>query len=126
MKFWRKWLRDNGKHYLSEIVKEQVTRHTSRVIMNPHDPLILYTDASTKAIGGVLMQIQAGEKPCVFVSYRLLDQATRYGVMELELFAFVFCVKNLSPYLLGKLFTVRTDHKNLVYLSNSTVPKLVI
>ena len=25
----------------------------------------------------------------------------------------------------GKLFTVRTDHKNLVYLSNSTVPKLV-
>ena len=45
--------------------------------------------------------------------------------MELELFAFVFCVKNLAPYLLGKLFTVRTDHKNLVYLSNSTVPKLV-
>jgi len=47
------------------------------------------------------------------------------GVMEQELFAFVFCVKSLSPYLLGKLFTVRTDHKNLVYISNSTVPKLV-
>ena len=34
----------------------------------------------------------------------------------------MFCVKNLSPYLLGKLFTVRADHKNL---ANSTVPKLV-
>ena len=43
----------------------------------------------------------------------------------MELFAFVFCVKNRSPYLLGKQFPVRTDHKNLVYLVNSTVPKLV-
>jgi len=42
--------------------------------------------------------------------------------MEQELFSFVFCVKS---NLLGKLFTVRTDHKNLVYLSHSTVPKLV-
>jgi hypothetical protein len=49
-----------------EIVKEKVAHHTSRVIMNDHDPLILYTDASTKAIGGVLMQIQGGrEKPCI-------------------------------------------------------------
>ena len=74
-----------------------------------------------------MMQVQGGrEKPCVFVSYRLSDQATRcVGVMELELLTFVFCVKNLSPYLLGKLFTVRTDQKNLVYLANSTFPKLV-
>jgi hypothetical protein len=96
--------------------------------MNAYDPLILYTDASTRAIGSVLMQVQGErEKPCIFVSHRLSDQATRWGVMELELelFAFVFYMKNLSPYLLGKLFTVRTDHKNLVYLANSTVPKLV-
>jgi len=45
--------------------------------------------------------------------------------MELELFAFVFYVKKLSPYLFGKLFTVRIDHKNLVYLAKSTVQKLV-
>jgi len=45
---------------------------------------------------------------------------------EQELFGFVLCVKSLSPYLLGKHFTGRTDHKNFVYLSNSTVPKLVI
>ena len=45
--------------------------------------------------------------------------------MEQELFAFVSCAKSLSPHLLGKIFTVRTDHKNLVYLSNSIVLKLV-
>ena len=94
--------------------------------MNSSDPLILYTDASKRAVRGVLMQVQGGrEKPCVFVSHTLSEQSTRWGVMEQKLFAFVFCVKTLSPYLLGKLFTVRTDHKNLVFLSNSTVLKLV-
>ena len=79
-----------------------------------------------KAVGGVLMQAQDGrEQPCVFVSHTLSEQASRWGIMELELYAFVFCVKQLAPYLLGCRFTVRTDHKNLVYLSNSTIPKLV-
>ena len=62
----------------SKSFKDQVAHHTIRVLINAADHLILYTDASTKAIGGVLMQVQGGkEKPCS---------------MELELFAFVFCV----------------------------------
>ena len=37
--------------------------------MNEEDLLILYTDVSTKAIGGVLMQVQNGiEKPVIFIS----------------------------------------------------------
>jgi len=62
------------------IVKDQVAHHTSRVLMNAYDSLILYTHASTRVIDGVLMQVQGGkEKPCVFVSHRLSDQATRWG-----------------------------------------------
>jgi len=61
----------------------------------------------------------------IFVSHILSNQATPWGIMELELYAFVYRVKQLGPYLLGKLFTVRTDHKKLVYLSNSSIPKLV-
>ena len=44
--------------------------------------------------------------------------------MEWELYAFVCCVRHLSPYFLEKQFIVRTDHKNLVYLAHSTAPKL--
>ena len=37
------------------------------------------------------MQIQGGrKKPCDFVSHKLSEQATRWGVMELELNVFVF------------------------------------
>jgi hypothetical protein len=87
--------------------------------MNEEDPLILYTDTSTKAIGGVLMQVRNGiEKPVIFISHALSDQTTRWGIMELELYAFVYCVKNLT-YLLGKQFTVRRDHRNLLYLSKN-------
>ena len=48
--------------------------------------------ASTKAIVGCTNA--AGiEKPVIFVSDILSDQATRWGIMELELYAFVYCVK---------------------------------
>ena len=81
--------------------------HTSRVLLKASDLLILYTDALTKAVGGVLMQVQGGrENPCVFVSHTLSEKATRWGVMEQELFSFVFSVKSLAPNLLGKRFTV--------------------
>ena len=93
--------------------------------MNEEDPLIHYADASTKAIGCVLMQVQNGiEKHVIFISHALSDQTTRWGIMELELYAFVYCVKNLTPCLLGKQFTVRTDHRNLLYLSNSSGAKV--
>ena len=88
------------------------------VIMNETDPLILYADASTVSIGEVLMQEQNGiEKSIIFISHILSDQATRWGIMELELFTFVCCVKQLTPYLMGKLFTVKTDHTRISSIS---------
>jgi len=61
-------------------VKDMVMAHTTRVLMNDSDPLILYAVASTRAVGGVLMQVQGGrERPCVFVSHTLSEQATRWG-----------------------------------------------
>jgi RNase H-like domain found in reverse transcriptase len=109
-----------------EAIKECLAHSATLMVMTEHDPLILYSDASTKTIGGVLMQVQNGvELPCVFVSHALLDQATRWGIMELELIALVYCVKNLSPYILGREVMVKTDHKTLLYRVNSTIPTLV-
>ena len=82
------------------LIQDLLSQSSQLVIMNEEDPLILYTDASTKAIG-VLMQVQNGiEKPVIFVSHAIY-QATRWGVMDLELYAFEYYVKSLTPYLLG-------------------------
>ena len=79
-------------------IKDLLSQSSQLVIMKEEDPLILYTDASTKAIGSVLMQVQNGiENPVVFVSHALSDQDTRCGIMDLELNNFVYCVKNPTP-----------------------------
>jgi len=63
-------------------IKDLLSQSFPLVIMN-EDPLILYTDA----IGGVLIQVQNGiEKPVIFISHTLSDQATLWGMMELELY----------------------------------------
>ena len=47
--------------------------------MNEQDQM--YTDANTKAIDGVLMQVQTGIKnPCIFVSHALSEQASKWGI----------------------------------------------
>jgi len=59
------------------------------------------------------MQLQTGmEKPAIFVSHNLSDQA-------------MWSWKQLGPYFLGKFFTVCKDHKNLVCLCYSSITELV-
>ena len=65
---------------LAAFWRVKVMAHMTRVLMNASDPLILYKDASTREIGGLLMQVQGGrERPCVFVSHMLSELATRWG-----------------------------------------------
>ena len=71
-------------------------------------------------IDGVLTQEQNGiEKPIIFISH-LVGSSDDMGYHGARDVAFVFCVKKPIPYLMGKLFTVKTGHKNLVYLANSS------
>ena len=60
-------------------VKDQVMAHTTRVLMNASDPLILYTNASTRAMGGVLMQVQGGERDHAFSSLTRCPSKRRDG-----------------------------------------------
>ena len=54
----------NSARISFENIKGLLIQRTKLTIMNEEDQLVLYTDASTKAIAGVLMQIQGGiEKP---------------------------------------------------------------
>ena len=67
----------------------------------------VHTDASDKAIGGVL--VQEGH-PVAFESRKLNDAEQRYSTHEKEMVAVVHCLQVWRVYLLGTRFVVRTDN----------------
>jgi transposase InsO family protein len=82
----------------------------------------LATDASEKAIGAVLLQ---GDRPVIFVSRILTGAEQRYSNIEREALAVVWSVYRLKQLLLGRHFTLRTDHKPLEKIyGNSRIPKV--
>jgi len=91
---------------------------------NRKDPFVLDTDASDKAIGGVLSQIQSGvPKVICYGSYALTKEQRRYCTTRKELLAVVRFTRQFRHYLLGKRFLVRTDHSSLTWLLNFKEPQ---
>lgn len=83
-------------------------------------PVTLTTDASETTIGGVLTQpgpgngLSADHKPVIFVSRSLTKAELRYSNIEKEALAVVWCCMRLRQLLLGRRFTLITDHRPLL------------
>lgn len=60
--------------------------------------------------------------PVCFASRTLNEHETRYSTIEKELLAIVWATKYFRPYLYGKQFTIRTDHRPLVWLNSLKEP----
>lgn len=79
------------------------------------------TDASQTAVGAVLSQEhqledEKADLPICYMS-RTLNQAERkYAVIEKELLAIVYALKQFRPYVYGRKCLIITDHKPLVWL----------
>lgn len=90
--------------------------------------LILRTDASEQGIGAVLVQQYDDgrpEQPITFLSKAFSDVERRWSTYEQECFGIVYSVHQLRRHLLGRKFTVETDHKNLIWMHNCEAPKVV-
>ena len=80
-------------------------------------PFYLSTDASSKAVGVVLSQkVGQEERPVAYASRVLKEAERKYSVIEKELLAIVFGVKRFRYYLLGRKFTLYTDHNPLQHI----------
>ena len=72
--------------------------------------MTVQVDAFQRGLGTCLLQ--EGE-PIAYASKSLTDTETRYANIERELLAIVFACQQLNTYVLGRPFTVESDHKPL-------------
>ena len=87
-------------------------------------PFLLDTDASHSGIGAVLSQVVAGKEKVIAYASRALSKAERkYCVTRKELLAMVTFIRHFRPYLLGRRFTLRTDHSALKWLQTLREPE---
>ena len=106
------------------ILKERLTSPPVLMYPDPEAAFILDTDASDFGIGAVLSQIQDGEERVVAYGSRVLTkQERRYCVTRRELLAVVHFMKYFRHYLIGKKFTLRTDHASLKWVKNFKEPE---
>ena len=87
-------------------------------------PFYLFTDASGYCMGAVLAQKDDdGKEHAVAYGSKMLKNSELYWtVTEKECFACVWAIKKYRIYLLGKKFTVITDHSALSWLMNIKDP----
>jgi len=109
-----------------DVVKQAVLDAQALQWPTDTDLFILYVDASDIGIGAMLVQLQSsGEVPISFFSKKFSDVAKRWSTIEKECFALFAAVIFLQSHLLGTTFFIRTDHKNLVHMHSSIVPKVI-
>jgi len=83
---------------------------------------LLDTDASDSGLGAVLSQIQPGERVIAYASRTLSAPERKYETTRKELLAVVYGLKRFRQYLLGRHFTIRTDHAALSWLRRTPKP----
>jgi hypothetical protein len=85
-------------------------------------PLILTTDASGIAIGGVLQQEADGQVHNLYYHSQLMTPCERkYSAIEKEALAIYKCFARMRTFLLGRNIILRTDHCPLCHIMEKTV-----
>ncbi|UYV84182.1 hypothetical protein LAZ67_X001460, partial [Cordylochernes scorpioides] len=79
-------------------------------------PISLCTDASDRAVGSVLQQLDNNIwKPIAFFSKKLNPAQCNYSTYDRELLAIYLSIKFFKHLLEAREFTILTDHKPLIY-----------
>ena len=100
-----------------EELKVALVNHPTTHLPDLNHPFIVGSDASDKGTGAVLMQDVEGRRRVVdFMSRTFSDTEKRYSTIEREATAILWALDKWHYFLLGRQFTIETDHKPLQWL----------
>ncbi|KAI5153782.1 hypothetical protein ENBRE01_3250 [Enteropsectra breve] len=102
---------DSHSNIVRSILKE-IKNRTVLSIPDFSKEFQLYTDASDKAIGGVLVQ---NDRTIGYFSKKLSGSQCNYTVTEKEMLAVIASLEHFRNIILLSHVTIKTDHCNLTY-----------
>jgi hypothetical protein len=110
-----------------ESFRSKIVHCPSLFWMDPHGDVYLYTDACDFGIGAYLYQLDedGNEKPVQFLSKLFSKVQMRWATNEKEAYAIFCSIMNFKYLLRGIKFHLRTDHKNLTYISEEGSAKVI-
>ncbi|CAM9639638.1 unnamed protein product, partial [Heterosigma akashiwo] len=77
-------------------------------------PFIVETDASKTGLGAILLQqTQRGTRPIAYASRLCSPTEANYSATELECLGVIYALQQFRCYVMGREFTLVTDHKSL-------------
>ena len=91
-------------------LKKLCTEHPVLAYYDHNKELTIQCDASSFALGGVLMQ---NGQPIAYTSRAMTETEQRYAQIEKEMLAIVHCCKKFHYYIFGRPVKVESDHKPL-------------
>lgn len=101
-------------------LKDIISSDAVLAYYDPAKPATLEVDASSVALGAVLLQ---EGRPVAYASKALSDTETRYANIEREMLAVVFGCEKFRTYLFGRTFEVISDHKPLEMILQKSISR---
>jgi hypothetical protein len=119
LKKGQKWRWNDELQAAFETLRSKFAESIHLVHPDQSLPYAIYTDASKRAIGAVLMQTDKhGDTHIVSTALRVLSSVEqKYGVSEQELLAIVYALEKFRTYVYGQEITLYTDNRALVLLN---------
>ena len=107
-------------------LKSLISSLPKKYFLNYSLPIFVRTDASEEGTSAELFQIDGGVHKCVaFHSHKFNDTERNWSTIEQECFAIVLALKAWAHLISGVPLIIQTDHRNLQYMQQSTVKKLI-
>lgn len=125
----KKNTRFNWTRQCSSAFRQLKGELTSDRVLVPYDPKLpvtLSADAGPRGIGAVLAHTYSdgSERPIVYIHKKLDKCQVNYSQIDKEALAIKWAVEKLHPYLIGRTFTLITDHQPLVHIFGARRKKL--